>query len=179
MPASTFAIAGCEASKPCPAIRCAAVIAATRRLRVATTPAWHKIRPIRLIGALRPRGARGARELGRALADFHNVERQRGQRFGHSLTCSKTHKNRRFCGLLAPAIIGIIEPSTTLIIEPSTILIIEPSTTLIIEPSTTLNYRTLDDPDYRTLDDPDYPTLDDPASRTPHAPPFSHPQQPS
>src|SRR5215471_497392 len=52
----------------------------------------HKIRPIRLIGALRRRGARGARELGRALADFHNVERQRGQRFGHSLTCSKTHK---------------------------------------------------------------------------------------
>ena len=40
MPASTFAIAGCEASKPCPAIRCAAVIAATRRLRVATTPAF-------------------------------------------------------------------------------------------------------------------------------------------
>src|SRR5215469_18962734 len=40
MPASTFAIAGCDASKPCPAIRCAAVIAATRRLRVATTPAF-------------------------------------------------------------------------------------------------------------------------------------------
>src|SRR5215470_17754074 len=36
MPASTFAIAGCEASKPCPAIRCTALIAATRRLRVAT-----------------------------------------------------------------------------------------------------------------------------------------------
>src|SRR5215470_4221319 len=70
----------------------------------------HKIRPIRLIGTLRRRGARGARELGRALADFHNVERQRGQRFGHSLTCLKTHKNRRFCGLPAPAIIGITEP---------------------------------------------------------------------
>ena len=62
----------------------------------------HKIRPIRLIGALRRRGARGARELGRALADFHNVERQRGPRFGHSLTCSKTHKNRRFAAYLRP-----------------------------------------------------------------------------
>ena len=46
-------------------------------------------------------GARGARELG-ALADFHNVERQRGQRFGHSLTCSKTQKNRRFTAYLRP-----------------------------------------------------------------------------
>ena len=39
--------------------------------------------------------------MGRALADFHNVERQRGQRFGHSLTCSKTHKNRRFAAYCA------------------------------------------------------------------------------
>src|SRR5215469_5190742 len=41
-------VCGCEASKPCPAIRCAAVIAATRRLRVATTPAFEgsKIRVV-------------------------------------------------------------------------------------------------------------------------------------
>jgi hypothetical protein len=58
--------------------------------------------PLAVLETLRRRGARGARELGRALADFHNDERQRGQRFGHSLTCSKTHKNRLFAAYLRP-----------------------------------------------------------------------------
>ena len=121
-------------------IRCAAVIAAADRSRrrqrddtsLAAPP--HKIRPIRLIGAIRRRGARGARELGRALADFHNVERQHRRRFRPFAHLLENPQRPPFCGLPAPAIIGIIEPSTILIIEPSTILIIEPSTTLIIEP---------------------------------------------
>src|SRR5215469_1041338 len=102
-----------------------------RRQRDDTSPAAppHKIRPIRLIGALRRRGARGARELGRALADFHNVERQRGQRFGHSLTCSKTHKNRRFDG---PDYRTLDDPDYRTLDDP--------------------DYRTFDDPDYRTLE---------------------------
>src|SRR5215471_4963553 len=73
MPASTFAIAGCEASKPCPAIRCAAVIAATRRLRVATTPAFEgsiirivegSIIPILAAGVVSRHASAGARQEG-------------------------------------------------------------------------------------------------------------------